>query len=116
LGFDHAELGAMYLRSQNLPDTLVEVARFHHDPAHATHSANLVAAVQIADLMVRHAGIGRSGNEAPVTDDEWLNAPGWAILFPPQDDPESAESEKALARASLKRSLERLPTILDGLV
>jgi putative nucleotidyltransferase with HDIG domain len=117
LGFDHSELGAMYLRDHNLPDALVEVARFHHEPGRAAHSANLVAAVQIADLMVRHAGIGRSGNESPVTDDEWLNASGWGILFPQQgDDAEKAESEKTLARASLKRSLDRLPTILDGLV
>jgi putative nucleotidyltransferase with HDIG domain len=116
LGLDHSELGAMYLRSHNLPDALAEVARFHHEPGRAAHSANLVAAVQIADLMMRHARIGRSGNEAPVTDEEWLNAPAWNILFPQQDDAKNVDSEKTLARASLKRSLDRLPTILDGLV
>ena len=116
LGCDHCELGALYLRSHNLPDTLVDVARYHHEPQRAAHHAHLVAAVQIADLMVRHAGIGRSGNEAPVGEAEWLGAEGWGILFPRQDDPEKAESEKTLARASLKRSLERLPTILEGLV
>jgi HD-like signal output (HDOD) protein len=116
LGFDHAELGAMYLESHNLPDTLVDVARFHHDPARAAHNAQLIAAVQIADLMVRHAGIGCSGDAAAVSDHEWLNAAGWGILFPRQPDADKAESEKTLARANLKRSLERLPTILEGLV
>ena len=116
LGFDHAELGAMYLQSHNLPDALVDVARFHHEPERAAHNANLVAAVQIADLMVRHAGIGHSGDEAPISDSEWLNATGWGILFPQQPDAEKAESEKILARANLKRSLDRLPTILEGLV
>lgn len=116
LGFDHTEVGAMYLQSHNLPDALVDVARFHHEPARAAHNANLVAAVQIADLMVRHAGIGHSGDEAVISDSEWLNAAGWGILFPQQPDADKAESEKSLARANLKRSLDRLPTILEGLV
>ena len=55
--------------------------------------------------------IGDSGNHAEVTDDDWLNASGWGILFPQQN-----EAEKAIARANLKRSLDRLPTILEGLV
>jgi hypothetical protein len=66
--------------------------------------------------MVRHAGIGCSGDDAAVSDHEWLNAVGWGILFPQQPDADKAESEKTLARANLKRSLERLPTILEGLV
>jgi putative nucleotidyltransferase with HDIG domain len=121
LGFDHTELGAMYLESHNLPDALVDVARFHHEPTRAAHHASLVASVQIADLMVRHSGIGHSGDETAIKDSEWLNASGWGILFPQPADAEKAESEKAesertLARANLKRSLERLPMILNGLV
>ncbi len=116
LGLDHSEVGAMYLKSHNLPDALVDVARYHHTPGLASHHTQLVAAVQIADLMVRHAGIGRSGEDAPVSADDWLNAQGWGILFPEQDGIERADSEKALSRAALKRSLERLPTILEGLV
>jgi len=116
LGFDHTELGAMYLQSHNLPEALVEVARSHHEPERAAHHAQLVAAVQIANLMVRHAGIGHSGSESSNGDREWLNASGWKILFPAGDDPQKAESERTLARANLKRSLDRLPTILEGLV
>ena len=114
LGLDHCEVGAMYLRSHNLPDALVDVARYHHAPQRAAHHAQLVAAVQVADLMVRQAGIGHSGNGDPVNDTDWLQATAWDILFPA--GLESSETERTLARATLKRSLERLPTILEGLV
>ena len=70
-----------------------------------------MAAVQIADLMVRHAKIGQSGNAAEVTAEMWLNASGWDILLPNGD-----AAEKASAQAALIRSLERLPLILEGLV
>lgn len=116
LGLDHCEVGAMYLRSHNLPDALIDVARFHHAPERAAHNSQLVAAVQIADLMIRQAGIGNSGNSEPVSNQTWLNATGWDILFPERGDVAKAESEKAIARATLQRSIERLPTILEGLV
>ena len=114
LGLDHCEVGAMYLRSHNLPDALVDVALYHHAPQRAAHHAQLVAAVQIADLMVRRSGIGHSGNGDPVNDADWLQSTAWDILFPASS--ETSETEKTLARATLKRSLERLPTILEGLV
>jgi HD-like signal output (HDOD) protein len=112
LGINHAELGAIYLQNHSLPDLMVETAHFHHQPERASRYAPIVAAVQIANLLVRHAQIGRSGNTTPVSNEDWLNASGWSILFPHPH----AESEKTIARAALKRSLERLPTILEGLV
>jgi len=111
LGIDHAELGAMYLKHHNLPEVLVETARFHHEPERASHHAQIVAAVQIADQVARHSKIGDSGNHAEITDEMWLNASGWGILFP-----QRTVAEKAIAHAHLKRSLERLPQILEGLV
>jgi putative nucleotidyltransferase with HDIG domain len=111
LGIDHADLGALYLRSHSLPEVLVETAQFHHQPAGSGRYPQVVAAVQIADLLVRHAKIGESGDHTEVTSQDWLNAPGWDILFA-----HHAETEKSLARANLHRSLERLPTILEGLV
>jgi hypothetical protein len=74
-------------------------------------SRRIVAAVQIADLLVRHSGIGNSGNAREISQEVWLHASGWDILLPHQREP-----EKAIAHASFKRSLERLPTILEGLV
>jgi putative nucleotidyltransferase with HDIG domain len=111
LGMDHAELGALYLRNHNLPDVLVDTARYHHEPERAAHNGQVIAAVQIANLLVRHAGIGFSGDAEPVTEEQCLGATGWSMLFPNQ-----SESERAIARANLQRSLDRLPTILEGLV
>ncbi len=111
LGISHDELGAMYLSKHNLPEVMVETARFHREPERAAHTGKVVAAVQIADLMIRHARIGDSGNPHVPSADEWLTASGWSILYP-NDDAESL----AIARATLKRSLDRLPMILEGLV
>lgn len=116
LGMDHAELGAVYLKDHNLPEALVDVSRHHHEPEKAKHHTQLVAAVQIADLMVRSAGIGNSGNPTPVSCEDWLNASGWNILFPRPSDPGNTESEMHVAQTNLKRSLDKLPTILEGLV
>ena len=43
--------------------------------------------------------------------DQYLAASGWQVLFP-----KPGEAEHAIARASLHRSLERLPSVLKGLV
>lgn len=112
LGIDHTELGAIYLEHHHLPQVMVETARHHHQPSRAGSFTNIVASVQISDLLVRHARIGDSGNPEPVDEDAWLSAEGWDILFPQG----RGETERSIARAALKRSLERLPTILEGLV
>jgi hypothetical protein len=67
--------------------------------------------VQIADLLCRQAKVGHSGNLLDVTEDDWLAASGWDLLFN-----QNSETEKSIARASLKRSLDRLSAILEGLV
>lgn len=111
LGIDHAEIGALYLKHHNLPDVLVETARYHHQPERAGAYPHVVAAVQIANLLIRHARIGSSGDAEEVSDEAWLNASGWGILYPQQ-----RQGELPIAHAHLRRSLERLPTILEGLV
>ena len=110
LGINHAELGAMYLKNYNLPKVLVDTARYHHNPELAGENARIVAAVQIADLLMRLARIGKSGSPGEVTEAIWTSASGWGILFP------QGEEEKAIAQAGLKRSLERLPMLLEGLI
>ena len=111
LGMDHAELGSLYLRQHSLPAVLVEAVRWHHEPEKARDHTTIVAAVQIADLLCRQADIGHSGNHTPVTQEDWMNASGWDMLFTRQ-----SETERSIARANLKRSLERLPSLLEGLV
>lgn len=112
LGIDHCELGAIYLEHNNLPAVMVQTARHHHQPRRAEQFRNIVAAVQIADLLVRQAKIGDSGNPQPVAEDAWLEADGWTVLFPAG----RGETERSIARAALSRAIERLPTILEGLV
>jgi putative nucleotidyltransferase with HDIG domain len=111
LGIDHAELGAIYLKKQTLPEVFVEIVQCHHQPEKAQQNGPVVAAVQVADLLVRHAGIGHSGNRNEVTEQTWLESSGWQILFAHQK-----EEERAITRASLKRSLDRIPTILEGMI
>ena len=111
LGMDHAELGAMYLQTHTLPDIYIEVARYHHEPERAGRYAKTIAAVQIADLLARHDSIGNSGSGEKVTEEVLMNASGWKILFPRE-----SEQEKSMARAALRRSVERLPAVLEGLV
>jgi HD-like signal output (HDOD) protein len=111
LGIDHAELGALYLERHRLPELMIIAARFHHQPEKAEKYRDIVASVQIADLLMRNARIGCSGNFLEVTREECMNASGWPALFP---DKHGAEG--AIARASLHRSLERLPSVLEGLV
>ncbi len=89
---------------------LIETAEFHHRPELSTGNS-IVAAVQIADMLVRHARLGNSGNWEEVTEENWLNATGWAILLP-----RAGQTERDLAHAAVKRSLERLPQILEGLL
>lgn len=110
LGMNHAELGALYLETHNLPEAFIEAARYHHTPELASKHTQIVAAVQIADLLMRHGKIGNSGSPGEVTEEMWANASGWGILF------SRAESEKTIARINLQRSLERLPSLLQGLV
>jgi putative nucleotidyltransferase with HDIG domain len=109
IGVDHAEIGALYLTAQGVPEPLIAAARWHHQPESA--KGDLAAPVQIADLLVRHAGIGNSGNRAPVSRQECLLVSGWSLLFSG-----SSAEQRALARASIERSVARLPVILEGLV
>jgi putative nucleotidyltransferase with HDIG domain len=111
LGIDHAELGALYLERHRLPELMVKAARFHHQPEKAEGFEEIVASVQIADLLMRNGRIGCSGNFVEVTREHCLEASGWKVLFPDKHG-----AEEAIARASLHRSLERLPSVLEGLV
>ena len=111
LGIDHAELGALYLERHHLPELMVNSARYHHHPEKAVQFPQTVAAVQIADLLLRSEKMGFSGNHREVTRDECFAASGWKMLLP-----DAREAEHNIARASLTRTLEQMPQMLEGLV
>ena len=111
LGISHAELGALYLERQRLPELMVQSARFHHSPEKAQSHQHVVASVQIADLLLRSEKIGFSGNGMAVTHEQCFAASGWKVLFP-----DAKDEENDIARASLSRTLELIPNMLEGLV
>lgn len=54
----HAEIGARLLEIWNFPSSYVEVLQYHHFPALADHSRELVAVVSVADTLCELWGIG----------------------------------------------------------
>ncbi len=61
LGADHAQVGAYLLGIWGLPDTLVEAARFHHDPSVSPPTGfSVLAAVHVANALAHG-----SWNEEP---------------------------------------------------
>jgi HD-like signal output (HDOD) protein len=111
LGIDHAELGALYLERHRLPELMVKAARFHHQPEKADSHAQIIGAVQIADLLLRREQIGCSGNYVEITNEHVMEVSRRSVLFP-----NAEEAQQAIERAAFHRSLEQLPGVLEGLV
>lgn len=111
IGWDHARIGAHYLVRHQLSEEIVTAVNYHNDPDRAPRHRLFAAAVQVADHLVRHAGVS-GGFELvePVETDSWLALDGWKILYGADGD------ESSLARASIANSLHRLPAMLQGLL
>ncbi len=111
IGWDHGQIGAHYIARHQLSEEIVFAVQYHNDPDRAPRHRLFAAAVQIADYLVRYKGItGGFEQIDPVTPDSWVLLPGWRILYG-ADGPESM-----LARASVANSLQRLPSMLQGLL
>jgi HD-like signal output (HDOD) protein len=111
IGWDHARIGAEYLRRHQLSEEIVHAVSYHNEPDRAPRHRLFAAAVQVADYLVRYKGItGGFEPVAPIEADAWVSLPGWRILYG-ADGPESM-----LARASIANSMQRLPSMLQGLV
>jgi len=64
LGFDHADAGAALAQNWRLPESLIDVIRYHHTPSKATQYLTEAAVVHLADIMVTSTGIfGHSGDK-----------------------------------------------------
>jgi len=111
LGMDHAELGARYLAGQQLPEPLVEATRFHHAPEQARDYAPQAATVALADLCIRSAGLGFSGNQEEVSPESWRESPFWNLVSPP-DSP----ADKGQLMSRVAERLARLNAVLNCLV
>ncbi|MBL9199392.1 MAG: HDOD domain-containing protein [Opitutaceae bacterium] len=111
IGWDHGRIGAYFIERHQLSEEIVLAVGYHNHPEECPRHQNFAAAVQIADHIVRHSGItGGFEPVAPVADEAWLTLPGWRILY-------GADSAEAmLARASVANTLQRLPSMLQGLL
>lgn len=111
IGWDHARIGAYYLGRHQLSDEITFAVLYHNEPNVAPRHQMFAASVQVADYVVRHAGIlGGFENIKPIVSDSWLNLDGWKILYGANG------SETALARAHVANAIQRLPSMLKGLV
>lgn len=111
LGVNHSELGALYLERHRLPELMIHSARYHHCPEQAPQHRHVIAAVQVADLLLRSEGIGISGDYVAVTREQCFAAPVWQLLLA-----NVPENEQSLAKAAVARTLEQIPQMLDGMV
>lgn len=111
VGWDHAQIGGYYLQRHQLSNAVVEAVRHHNDPQSAPEHAFCAAAVQVADQLVRQAGIrGGFENVPALAPDQWERLPGWHILYG------QGERASRLARAALSNSVQRLPFLLSGMI
>jgi len=61
LGYDHAEIGAMLLSEWKLSERLVEMVKYHHQPANAGDCLQEACIIARADALVYEMKIGNSG-------------------------------------------------------
>jgi len=111
IGWDHGQIGAYYLERHQLSEEITLAVKFHNDPNMAPRQRLFAAAVQVADNLVRHAGIS-GGFELvdPVKTDSWMELDGWTILYGAEGE------ESSLARAHIANALQQLPAMLSGLL
>ncbi len=64
-GMDHAEAGGILGEHWNLPPSVVEAIRLHHQPEHATVDPVLCAVAALANYVVYPCGFGESSNPIP---------------------------------------------------
>jgi len=62
LGYDHMEVGAHMAASWNLPQTLVDVMRYHHCPSEADPKSLMVDCVHVGDYLAGSMGFGLGGD------------------------------------------------------
>lgn len=111
IGWDHARVGGYYLQRHRVAPEIVNAVLHHNDPENAGENAFFAASVQVADQLVRSSGIIGGMELVPaLAESDWPTLSGWKILFG------TDERETSVARAALSHSLQRLPTMLNGLV
>ncbi len=108
---ERALIGAHYLARHQLSEELRFAVLYHNEPQRAPRHEIFAAAVQVADHLVRYAGVhGGFERIQPIAADSWTQLEGWRILYGADG------TEDQLARAAIANSMQRLPTVLQGLL
>ncbi len=111
LGWDHAKMGAFYLWNHHIAPEIVQATQYHNTPQDAPDHPQLAAAVQIADHLVRSAGIPGIEKVTSVKGADCVELSGWNILF---KEDETIANEQRLAE--IEETLERVTSSLKGII
>jgi hypothetical protein len=90
---------------------MIQAARYHHSTEISPQFTHTIAAVQLADLLLRSSKIGCSGDYVEITPEACYTSPAWNMLLA-----KTPEAEQAMVKASLSRTLEQIPSMLEGMV
>ena len=61
LGYDHGEVGALLLTEWKLPERLIQMVKYHHQPASSEDCMEEACIIARADALVHEMEIGNSG-------------------------------------------------------
>lgn len=62
LGIDHAAMGGYLANWWNLPSSVVDAIRWHHELGDSQEDPQFISTIHLADVMVHRVGIGASGS------------------------------------------------------
>lgn len=119
LGWDHAKMGAFYLWNHHIAPEIVQATQYHNTPHDAPDHPKLAGAVQLADHLVRSAGIQGIEKVNPPRSANWPKLEGWRILFGEEDDQSTNEDDQSTNEkrmAELQETLVRVTDSLKGIV
>ncbi len=74
-GLGHAEIGAELLRQWQLPKSLQDIVKYHHQPDKATHYLLETSIVHIANAMAQYLNVGVLPSSYPVK----ISSTAWRI-------------------------------------
>ncbi|MBF0530903.1 MAG: HDOD domain-containing protein [Deltaproteobacteria bacterium] len=101
MGYDHAAVGGMLLKQWKIPDSLVDMVRFHHAPQNAQDPL-AAGLMHLADIMAIVLGIGDISMELVPT----LNDDTWRLIGL---SPEAVSLTVPLVQNQIDRTLEAFP-------
>jgi len=100
-GFNHTDVGRLFIRRWNLPPSLEEVVAYHHNPASAVFYPMESAVIHVADIIANGMQLGSSGEclVPPLNERAWeLLGLRVSVLSPVMDqlERETAEIQKLI--------------------